>query len=71
MRITRTTTLAPDDPLRPAEVKGDDDAVYVLFDADIRQRPVATWSDGRHPWGLYVVRDGTDQPWRIGASGLG
>ena len=69
--ITLTTPRPEGDRSRSEDVKAYAEVVYVLVDAMIRQRPVATWTDGRHPWGFEVVRNSAEERWLVGSAGLG
>lgn len=72
VRIAYVTRMPPARRGRDAdELVGYRHAMSVVFDAHVRQRPVATWPDGRHTWGVTVVRDGAGDPWRVGSAGLG
>lgn len=69
--VTLTRPRPAGDRSRSADVRGHAEVTHVLVEATIRQRPVATWTDGRHPWGFEVVRDRAGERWLIGSQGLG
>lgn len=71
IRILQVRRIEARPELISSASRGYSQVARVLVEMGVRQRPIVTWTDGRHPWGFELVREVDSDPWRISDQGLG